>query len=114
CKGRAAHAVRKRARVLTRMWPSCADLMRSPAVRSRRRSGYETCRWSKAGGHVMLGSSNAVANVAVKNLSTAKKFYEGTLGLTKVDEEGDELVVFRSGDSLINVYRSEFAGTNKA
>jgi predicted enzyme related to lactoylglutathione lyase len=62
----------------------------------------------------MLGTSNAVANVAVKDLATAKKFYEGTLGLKKVEEESGEVIVFKSGDSIINVYRSEYAGTNKA
>ena len=62
----------------------------------------------------MLRSQNAVANVAVKDIATAKKFYEGTLALEKVDEEGSEVVVFKSGDSLLNVYRSEYAGTNKA
>jgi len=62
----------------------------------------------------MLGTRNAVANVAVKDLARAKEFYERTLGLKKVDEEGDELVVFESGDSVLNVYRSDYAGTNKA
>jgi catechol 2,3-dioxygenase-like lactoylglutathione lyase family enzyme len=62
----------------------------------------------------MLGTKNAVANVAVKNLAAAKKFYEGTLGLKPVDQEGNEVIVFKSGDSVINVYRSDYAGTNKA
>jgi catechol 2,3-dioxygenase-like lactoylglutathione lyase family enzyme len=62
----------------------------------------------------MLGDRDATANVAVRNLAVARKFYEGTLGLEPVDAEGDEVLVFRSGDSRLNVYRSEFAGTNKA
>ena len=62
----------------------------------------------------MLGNEDAVANLAVKNLQTAKKFYEGTLGLKQVDAEGDELIVFQSGKTTLNVYRSEYAGTNKA
>lgn len=62
----------------------------------------------------MLRSQNAVANVAVKDLAITRNFYEGTLGLEKIDEEGDEVIVFKSGDSLPNVYRSTFAGTNKA
>lgn len=62
----------------------------------------------------MLGKTNASANIAVKDLPVAKKFYEDTLGLTQVDAEGDEVIVMKSGDTLINVYRSEFAGTNKA
>jgi catechol 2,3-dioxygenase-like lactoylglutathione lyase family enzyme len=63
---------------------------------------------------MMLGNRDAVANVAVKDLDTATKFYEDTLGLTPVHKEGKELVVFRSGTSEINVYRSDYAGTNKA
>ena len=62
----------------------------------------------------MLGNKKAVANVAVKDLDVATKFYEKTLGLTPVHEEKPELVVFRSGTSEINVYRSDYAGTNKA
>ena len=62
----------------------------------------------------MLGEKNAVANIAVKNLEIAKKFYEGTLGLTQIDAEGQELIVLISGNSRINVYRSQYAGTNKA
>ena len=62
----------------------------------------------------MLGNKKAVANVAVKNLDVATKFYQNTLGLTPVHEEKKELMVFRSGTSEINVYRSEYAGTNKA
>ena len=62
----------------------------------------------------MLGNKKAVANVAVKDLDVARKFYKNTLGLTPVHEEDHELVVFRSGRSEINVYRSDYAGTNKA
>lgn len=62
----------------------------------------------------MLGSKQAATNIAVKDLARARKFYEGTLGLKKVDEEGDEVVTYKSGDALIYVYRSEHAGTNKA
>ena len=62
----------------------------------------------------MLKNADAAANIAVKNLDTARKFYEGVLGLKQVDAEDDELIVFKSGHSTINVYRSEYAGTNKA
>jgi catechol 2,3-dioxygenase-like lactoylglutathione lyase family enzyme len=61
----------------------------------------------------MLSNREAVANLAVKDLQAAKKFYEGILGLT-VDAEGDELIVYQSGKSTLNVYRSREAGTNKA
>jgi catechol 2,3-dioxygenase-like lactoylglutathione lyase family enzyme len=62
----------------------------------------------------MLGNHDAVANVAVKDLQAAKRFYEGTLGLKVVDEEDEEVIVFKSGDTVLNVYRSQYAGTNKA
>jgi catechol 2,3-dioxygenase-like lactoylglutathione lyase family enzyme len=61
----------------------------------------------------MLSDNNAVATVAVKNLQTSKEFYERTLGLTKV-MENDEVLAFTSGASTLFVYRSPYAGTNKA
>jgi catechol 2,3-dioxygenase-like lactoylglutathione lyase family enzyme len=62
----------------------------------------------------MLGRKDAVANIAVKDLETARKFYEGTLGLKKVDDDGEEMIVFKSGKTMLNVYRSKHAGTNQA
>jgi catechol 2,3-dioxygenase-like lactoylglutathione lyase family enzyme len=62
----------------------------------------------------MLARHDAIATVAVKNLETAKRFYEGTLGLKPVDAEGDEVIVYKSGNTTLNVYRSQYAGTNKA
>ena len=62
----------------------------------------------------MLGNKDAVANIAVKNLDTAKKFYEDTLGLTPVGAEDQEVIVFKSGKSTVYVYQSQYAGTNKA
>ena len=62
----------------------------------------------------MLGNIDAVANLAVKDLAVARRFYEDTLGLSQVDAEGDEVIVYRSGNTRINVYRSSFAGTNQA
>ena len=61
----------------------------------------------------MLGSKDAIATVAVKNLQAAKKFYESTLGLTAV-MENDEVIAFKTGNSTLFVYRSQYAGTNKA
>jgi catechol 2,3-dioxygenase-like lactoylglutathione lyase family enzyme len=51
--------------------------------------------------------------IPVKDLDRARKFYEDKLGL-KPKDEWDEGMTLKSGDTLINVYRSEFAGTNKA
>jgi catechol 2,3-dioxygenase-like lactoylglutathione lyase family enzyme len=61
----------------------------------------------------MLSDTNAVATVAVTNLERARKFYEQTLGLTKV-MENEEVLAFKSGSSTLFVYRSQYAGTNKA
>ena len=62
----------------------------------------------------MLGDKDAAVNIAVKNLETGKKFYEDTLGLTQTGAEGQEVIVFKSGNSTVNVYRSQYAGTNQA
>jgi catechol 2,3-dioxygenase-like lactoylglutathione lyase family enzyme len=62
----------------------------------------------------MLRDTDAVATLGVKDLDAAARFYEETLGLSRVGNEGDEAIVFESGDTAINVYRSSFAGTNKA
>jgi catechol 2,3-dioxygenase-like lactoylglutathione lyase family enzyme len=62
----------------------------------------------------MLGHTNAIANIAVRDLGRARNFYIGTLGLSEVEAMGEEVAVLKSGSSLVNVYRSEFAGTNKA
>ncbi len=64
----------------------------------------------------MLGDNDAIATIAVKDLKAAKKFYEGTLGL-KPDPTGgrdQEVLNYKSGNSPVLVYRSQFAGTNKA
>ncbi len=62
----------------------------------------------------MLGDKNAVANIAVKDLAAAERFYSETLGLTRVGGQDEELIVFRSGNTTLNVYRSQYAGTNQA
>ena len=62
----------------------------------------------------MLANINAIANVAVRDLDAARKFYEGKLGLAPVGEPCEELIAYRSGDTKLFVYRSDFAGTNQA
>jgi catechol 2,3-dioxygenase-like lactoylglutathione lyase family enzyme len=62
----------------------------------------------------MLNNVDATANLAVKDISVARRFYEGTLGLKEVGTEGDEFVAYRSGNTTINVYKSQYAGSNKA
>ena len=62
----------------------------------------------------MLGKSSATPMIAVKDLDRARKFYEETLGLEAKEAMGGEVLEVTSGDTLISVYKSEFAGTNKA
>jgi catechol 2,3-dioxygenase-like lactoylglutathione lyase family enzyme len=62
----------------------------------------------------MLGNFNAVANLAVRDIATAREFYEGILGLAEAGSEGAEEVTYRSGASTLFVYRSDYAGTNQA
>jgi len=62
----------------------------------------------------MLRDTDAVATLAVRDLNAAAKFYGETLGLSRASTEDNEAIVFESGDTTINVYRSTFAGTNKA
>lgn len=62
----------------------------------------------------MLGTADATPMIPVKDLDRAKRFYADTLGLKALDQMGDEVVSMRSGSTAIDVYRSEYAGTNKA
>jgi catechol 2,3-dioxygenase-like lactoylglutathione lyase family enzyme len=62
----------------------------------------------------MLGDKDAIATIAVKDLKAAKKFYEGTLGLKPSPSPESEALNYRSGNSGVLVYRSQYAGTNKA
>ena len=62
----------------------------------------------------MLGKANATPMIAVKDLDRARKFYEETLGLEAKEEMGGEVLTVQSGSTPITVYKSEFAGTNKA
>src|SRR4051812_34242750 len=62
----------------------------------------------------MLSNKNAMATLAVKDLAAARKFYEEVLGLKPGGMANERVVTYRSGQSTIVVYASEFAGTNKA
>jgi len=62
----------------------------------------------------MLGKADATPMIAVRDLDRAKQFYRDTLGLKTDEEWGGEGMTLKSGDTAINVYKSEFAGTNKA
>ena len=62
----------------------------------------------------MLGDSEAIATIAVKDLTVARKFYEGTLGLDVTRATGSEALTLKTGRSELIVYRSQYAGSNKA
>ena len=63
----------------------------------------------------MLGAKNAAATIPVRDIKSAKRFYEGTVGLKVEDNSQEpEALVYKSGDSRILVYQSQYAGTNKA
>ena len=61
----------------------------------------------------MLGGHDVAATLAVNDIDSARSFYEGKLGLAPVMEFPDG-VIYGAGNSRLMVYRSEFAGTNKA
>ena len=63
----------------------------------------------------MLKDRNSSAIVAVRDLTRARVFYEDTLGLTVIESHADNGVfAVRTGQTVLTVYQSEFAGTNKA
>jgi catechol 2,3-dioxygenase-like lactoylglutathione lyase family enzyme len=64
----------------------------------------------------MLGTKDAAATLAVKDINAARDFYENTLGLTQVEggPSDPSAVLYRSGSSTVLVYQSGYAGTNQA
>jgi catechol 2,3-dioxygenase-like lactoylglutathione lyase family enzyme len=62
----------------------------------------------------MLKDKASTAIVAVTDIARATRFYRDTLGLDIADDSMGDVVVFRTGNTSLVVYRSEFAGTNKA
>jgi len=62
----------------------------------------------------MLTAHNSSAIVAVSDLDRARDFYGRTLGLQQTGGGDDEPLMFSTGDTILVVYPSEFAGTNRA
>lgn len=62
----------------------------------------------------MLKDNAAIANLAVRDIAAARKFYEDTLGFEVVDQEGETVCAYESGGSRFLIYQSDYAGTNKA
>lgn len=62
----------------------------------------------------MLGNTDVIATCAVRDVEKAKKFYEGTLGLTPLPTQEAGVLSYKCGKSSLLVYQSQYAGTNKA
>jgi len=62
----------------------------------------------------MLGDNDAIATIPVRDIDTAKKFYEDKLGLMAGPSEQPGVLTCKSGSTSVLVYESEFAGTNEA
>lgn len=61
----------------------------------------------------MLKNKTSSAIIAVSDLARARGFYRDLLGLDLV-EDGENVMVFRTGETHLVVYRSDEAGTNRA
>jgi catechol 2,3-dioxygenase-like lactoylglutathione lyase family enzyme len=65
----------------------------------------------------MLANTEAMATIAVRDIAAAREFYGKVLGLQENPVGGEaesEVLSYLSGSSQLMVYRSEFAGSNKA
>jgi catechol 2,3-dioxygenase-like lactoylglutathione lyase family enzyme len=61
----------------------------------------------------MLGNKDAAATLAVRDLDRARDFYANTLGLKPL-QDLPGAVLYKSGNTMVLVYSSEYAGTNQA
>ena len=61
----------------------------------------------------MLYHFDAMATIAVKDMTAARRFYEETLGLTIVQDTLGA-ITYQSGGSQLVLYESQFGGTNRA
>ena len=62
----------------------------------------------------MIGDKDAIATIAVKDIEKARKFYTEVLGLKPSPAAEPEVLNYKSGKSSLIVYKSQYAGTNKA
>lgn len=62
----------------------------------------------------MLKDKSSSAIVAVRDIERARDFYKDVLGLDLVGDSMGEVLMFKTGATSLVVYRSEYAGTNKA
>jgi catechol-2,3-dioxygenase len=62
----------------------------------------------------MLKDKDVTATLAVKDIDKARRFYQDVVGLTPLPATEPDVQPFKTGGSSILVYKSEFAGTNRA
>ena len=62
----------------------------------------------------MFEKTKALATIAVRDTATARRFYEGALGLKPLPSPQKGSITYESGDTNLLVYESAYAGTNKA
>jgi catechol 2,3-dioxygenase-like lactoylglutathione lyase family enzyme len=62
----------------------------------------------------MLGDSDAIATIPVKNIDVAREFYQDKLGLMTGPSREKGVLTCKSGTSSVLVYESKYAGTNEA
>ena len=61
----------------------------------------------------MLSDTRVQPMLPVSDLEAAETFYEKTLGLERLGGMPGVATSYRSGDSTLLVYRSDYAGTNQ-
>jgi catechol 2,3-dioxygenase-like lactoylglutathione lyase family enzyme len=62
----------------------------------------------------MLGDSDAVPTIAVRDTARAAEFYEGKLGLKRGHSPEKSILMYDVGAGKMIVYPSQFAGSNQA
>lgn len=62
----------------------------------------------------MLTDMDATATVGVRDMAAAREFYSNVLGLKPIDTDDGDMLLYRSGNTRVFVYRSDYAGTNQA
>ncbi len=62
----------------------------------------------------MLIDNDVIATIAVRDMSRARDFYEGSLGLKFESVMDEDVVTYKAGNTRVFVYKSDFAGGYKA
>ena len=62
----------------------------------------------------MLGENDPIATVAVRDVKTARDFYEGKLGFALEENREGQALSYKAGKTKLFVYKSDEAGSNTA